>query len=687
MKELNYSFRRELLEVHKPQRAMPWSKPCEDDVVVDERWSILVPSDCDIILYNAARDLEDYFAVSMGVYIPVTKTPTESFQIRYVIDPSLREREYRVVAEESEIMLVGACSKNCARAGYCLEDLMNINEGPFVKKQRLVREYMYSPRMIHSGFGLDMFPDNYLKSVAHAGIDAILIFVNGIDSTPHGYHDLNDIIYRASLYGIDTYCYSRFWNRAYPEGEEAYKYYDNIYGNLFRRCPGFKGIIFVGESCEFPSKDPHTSGILRIDNIGPDGKPLVNKRSPGWYPCYDYPLLFNMLKEIIRKESPDCDIVMWSYNWGFVEDAPRLALLENMPKDITLQATFEMFMSTQRDGVTIRPDDYATFFEGPGSYFVSEAKKAKELGIKLYSMTNTGGLTWDLGVVPYEPGPYQWLKRFNEMKKAHDLWGLCGIMDSHHYGWVPSFISDFSKVMFESPDSDPDAVLRDIAKRDFSAESVDTVMEAYRLLSEAQYNLISSSNEQYGPLRVGPAYPLLLFKNDFVFKSRPGTLHGGNSICYPMYKIPCDPKKLENFYAQIEWHKKALQLYDKASDLLCGIINTIHPSKQRNARKIANLARFFARSLETCVNAKLWAIEKQKLSGSDKEEIKAAALRMNKIAENEIDNAKRTIPLVEFDSRLGYEPSMEYMCDAEHIELKIEATENVLKNELSAYLS
>ena len=39
----------------------------------------------------------------------------------------------------------------------------------------------------------------------------------------------------------------------------------------------------------------------------------------------------------------------------------------------------------------------------------SEAKAAARRGIPLYSMTNAGGLTWDVGVVPYEPAPYLWL--------------------------------------------------------------------------------------------------------------------------------------------------------------------------------------------------------------------------------------------------------------------------------------
>ena len=667
--------------------AMPWAQPGAEDVLVDGRWSICVPADADAVLRNAAEDLADYFAVSMDLCVSVTTEPSREPQIRYVVDTALAEREYRVLVEADGITLAGATGKNCARAGYCLEDLMNFNEGPFVKKQDLRKTYLYSPRMVHSGYGLDMYPDNYLKAIAHAGIDAILLFVKGINETPHGHRDFNDIIHRAALYGIDTYCYSRFWNRMYPEGEEAYRFYDGIYGELFRQCPGFKGIIFVGESCEFPSKDPHTAGMLRIDNVGPDGKKLVNKTNPGWYPCYDYPLLFDLLKGIILKEKPDCDIVMWTYNWGYVAEEPRLALLENMPKGITLQATFDMFMTTQREGVNVRPDDYCTFFPGPGEYFVSEAKKAKELGMKLYSMTNTGGLTWDLGVVPYEPGPYQWLKRYQEMRKAHDHWGLCGIMESHHYGWVPSFISDFSKQMFETPDAEPDAVLRAIAKRDFSEAAVDTVMEAYRLLSEGQHHLVSSRNEQYGPLRVGPAYPLLLFQSGFKFRSRPGTMFGGNAICNPMYAKPPQPEKEANFHAQIRWHRHAVACYDRAAELLESVLDTVHPSKQRNAKKLVCLARFFARSLTTAVNAKLWVIEKEKLSGTDREEVRAAAEKMRQIALQEIQNAEATIPLVNYDSRLGYEPSMDYMCDEIHLLDKIAATRAVLETELSAYLN
>ena len=59
----------------------------------------------------------------------------------------------------------------------------------------------------------------------------------------------------------------------------------DLYGKLFAQCPGLKGIIFVGESCEFPSKDPHVLHTTRYLN---NNKPSIgDKCYPGWYPCCD----------------------------------------------------------------------------------------------------------------------------------------------------------------------------------------------------------------------------------------------------------------------------------------------------------------------------------------------------------------------------------------------------------------
>lgn len=686
MSNNNYQFREELLQVHRPNRRMDFAKPTEQDVLVNADWVIVLPPTSDPVLVNAAEDLKDYFSVSMNETLSIVSEPVSEHTITYIIDPLLGENKYKLIVEKSNIKLIGFDSKSAARAGYFLEDLMNLNEGPFVAVQETTREYLYSPRMVHSGYGLDLYPLEYLKQMAHAGITSLLLYVHAVNKTSHEEFDFNELIDRAESVGIDVYAYSRIWNRMYPEGEEAEKYYDDLYGHLFRSCPRLKGIVFVGESCEFPSKDEHSSGIIRIENRDENGKKLVDKPNPGWWPCYDYPLLIDMIKKPIRAVRPDADIVFWTYNWGYVEEKYRLELLKTIPTDISLLVTFEMFEDIPVGDVMTRVCDYSLYFEGPGKYFLSEAKLAKERGIRLYAMTNTGGRTWDMGTIPYEPAPYQWLKRYNAMKDCHDKYGLCGTMDSHHYGWYPSFISDFAKWIFEEPDCNPDEILRKIAVRDFSEKCADDVLVAWKLFSEGINNLTSRNADQYGPLRVGPSYPLLLYKNDFVFKSPPGTMHGGNIICYPMYTYSNISERMKKYQTETAMHIKVADLFNQGADLLEATLDKIHNSKVHYAKQEIALARFIANTATTSVHVHEWFLLKQELSSEDSAVRVSAAKKMKEIGEREIQNALDTIPLVNYDSRLGFEPSMRYMTDEEHIWDKIHATRKVLDEELMEFL-
>ena len=55
-----------------------------------------------------------------------------------------------------------------------------------------------------------------------------------------------------------------------------------------RSALGLKSIVMVGESVEFPSKDPNTTGRLRLDKPE-DGLPS-GKPSPGWWPVLIIPV-------------------------------------------------------------------------------------------------------------------------------------------------------------------------------------------------------------------------------------------------------------------------------------------------------------------------------------------------------------------------------------------------------------
>nr|MBQ4318773.1 hypothetical protein [Clostridia bacterium] len=102
------------------------------------------------------------------------------------------------------------------------------------------------------------------------------------------------------------------------------------------------------------------------------------------------------------------------------------------------------------------------------------------------------------------------------------------------------------------------------------------------------------------------------------------------------------------------------------------------------------LGHFMANAAHTSVNTKQWYLRRFELrtiaasENPDRERIEVLKAEMKAIADDEIQNAQNTIPYVEFDSRLGFEPSMEYMTDRAHLEWKIGVVEKAL-SELERY--
>ena len=86
----------------------------------------------------------------------------------------------------------------------------------------------------------------HIAAIAHAGMDAILVFVKGVDTTPAGYQDFNELCWRAAEYGVDVYAYSYLTSEVHPDDPDAAAYYDRGYRPVFRSCPAFRGVVLVG---------------------------------------------------------------------------------------------------------------------------------------------------------------------------------------------------------------------------------------------------------------------------------------------------------------------------------------------------------------------------------------------------------------------------------------------------------
>ncbi len=695
--ERAYEFRKDLNCVHQKDRRDFSIKAAGNELAIENGWEILIADTASELVETTAKDLQDYLFVSMNVSVLLKKVANiaeymdqQNSIIMTAAEAFSETKSYCLKVNENNIIVCGSNERGMAQGSYYIEDLMNFKEAPILEQGEIERKALFSPRMTHSGWGMDEFPDAHLNAIAHAGMDAILVFVKGPDMTTAGHLDFNDLIHRAAKYGIDLYLYSYLKSLKHPSEKDAAEHYDSTYGKLFEACPRAKGVILVGESCEFPSKDvKNTTGKLR------DGTRSV-KPSPGWWPCFDYPEWLEMIKNTVRKYSSEAEIVFWTYNWGCTPEKNRLALINSLPEDITLQVTFEMFEQRKFENAIKPIADYSITFPGPGKYFTSEAIAASKKNIRLYAMTNTGGRNWDFGTAPYIPVPQQWTKRHDAVLKAHDDWGLCGLMESHHYGFSPTIISELSKWRYWTPAVDVAEILKKIAIRDFGKAGAKYALEAWQLWSDAMNDVPVTNEDQYGPLRIGAAYPFIFhpditrtFGSQVIDIPSVDYAHFGGCIVKTFYhpfeneqqspgaiRFPIEMRALGKVI--FKW-KNGIEKLEKA-------LENTPENKKRKAQKMLGLGKFILTTLTTTLHCKQWWILNQKLiTESDVPKTLQLIDEIESLLKSEIANAEQAITLVEADSHLGWEPSMEYMTDRKHLDWKIKHSKQVIDCDLETY--
>ncbi len=669
--EKKYEFRKRLLQVNRPD-IRDWDAfLLADEYSLGARAKLYIPKD--EIVYTAARDFLDFMYVSMGTSAGLCFNADEA-DIVVALDESYEGyKSYRLTVTAEGIRILAHDGRGAAQALYHLEDRMRTRRAPFLKHGTTERSPLYSPRMVHSGYRLDEYPDEHLLQIAKAGMDAILVYVRGVNKTRSGFLDFNELISRAARHGLDVYAYSEMRVFVHPDAPDAWEQNDAAYGELFRQCPGFKGVVLVGESIGIPTKDPNAAPCPYYEN-NTDGIP-TGKASADMWPCMDYADWLELLKSVIRPIKPDADIVFWTYNWGNKPEEHRVNLIRTLPRDISLLVTFEMFHKYNIGDAVGYCADYTLSFEGPGAYFKSEAEAAKARGIRLYAMTNTAGLTWDMGMIPYEPMPYQWIKRYKAMKECRDLWGLCGLMESHHFGFWPSFVSEVAKEAFDEGGEDCENALANALKRHYGAEHARTVDKALALWSEAITYYIPSNEDQYGAFRTGPAYPFNLNK----IAKQPGfefTLP-----TYPMDNVGNGSLSGMRIGGEIASLDHMLSLMQEGQLILESIAE---PNEE--LAYLVNFGRYLVCYVQTGVNAKRWHRYVMQLkSESDPVKLEGLIGEAEALLKGEYANVEAAIPCVRKDSRLGWEPMQEYRCRAEHLQWKLRQLEYVLNTELPMY--
>ncbi len=681
-KEVNYEFRKRMLEVHKKDIRDFSLIPEENEYEIKDFTVICIAEHAEEVAVVAVQDFSDFLLKSMDVSVMVKKgdiKAKEKIEL-FIADEKGIDlgkykgyRGYRIDTDDNGIKIYANDYRGMAQALYYLEFMMELRHAPFIKKGTQSRKPRFAPQMVHSGYACDDFPDAHLSAIAHEGRDAILVFVKGINETTFGYLDFNALIYRAKRYGIDVYAYSYLRSKVHPEEEAAPAFYESTYGELFKNCPGFKGVILVGESVWFPDKDG-TAGAV-------DGIPTIDD-SAFYSPKIEYATLVKIIRDSCRKYNPDADIVFWTYNFNSASKEDRLALIDALPKDISLLLTFSNHYRYKMKDSVICLSDYSLVSDAPSEVYTEEAEEAKKKGIRLYSMVNTAGMTWDFGTIPYEPFPQQWMRLYENMFKSYEKHGLCGIMESHHYGIYPSFISKLSRLCFDISTDTMEDSFNMVLSAFFGSENVEIMKEALDKWSESVRYITPTGEDQYGAFRVGPSYPLN-FERSIQLPSSP-LAHFGNSILVPDYCADIQGRSTmisKRIWDEIESLEKSKAYVDEGLAILEIIEN---PNEE--LERLINMGHFLSNYILTGLNAKKWHTLIVKFdSERDEEKVSKILDEMVELLTLERQNAVDSIKYVELDSRLGWEPSMEYMTDKWHIDWKIRHTDFVIKKEIATY--
>ena len=675
--EPEYAFRKRLLVVHEPDRRDPAARTESDEFVFSDGCRVAVPQDAPPLVARAAWDFAEYLAVSMGVKTGAVDA------VAIALDPSMERGSYEVDVGD-KVSVKAADERAAAQALYHLEDLMNLREAQFLKKGRTLRKARFSPRLVHSGYECDEFPDEHLRALAHHGMDAILVFLYGPGVAKLGRKDnVADTMRRAKAWGLDTYIYSHVKGWKHPDDPDAEAFFDERYGKLAAAYPEARGFVVVDENCHFPSKDPRVAewDVERRCKKDPnDPRP-----APGDYPSSDYPAWFRRVQDALHKANPNLELVFWAYAfvWQPIENAT--AFVDLLPKDVVLNVTFEMGGAHEkRNGMKSVVEDYSLSFEGPGAFFQNMAARAKRDGLKLYTMANSAGLAWDWGTVPLEPCPYQWKRRWDGVVAARGDYGVSGVMESHHYGVWPSFLTELEKEAYTVGGMPFDWHVRKIAERDYGRRNADAALAAWRSFSDAVRDMPPTYENQYGPFRMGPAFPFNAFGPELKHSDFP---------IPPMYLGRYYNELRSRFYYKNDWlgetHDTPAYL-ERELELLKGIADRflagaetfrgfaaqpdLGAARRGKALRMADLAEYMGRGTLTALHVREAVMHEHrvKVLGASGDAEKQARARVWELAAAEYANTKAALEIMRRDSRLGWEPTMEYRGGTKTVEWKLE---------------
>ena len=510
------------------------------------------------------------------------------------------------------------------------------------------------------------YPEGLLQRLAAAGVNGVWVHtvLRTLASDPafpefgqdheKRLAGLRALVARAKPYGIDVYLYMNepramqesFFSakpgrgaiRGVREGElstlctstlEVRRWMSDALAHVFMQVPGLGGVftITASENLTSCASHGHQAGCERC-KVRPYAEVVAEVNAT--------------IAEGVARGNPKAKAIVWDWGWN---EAQAAAIISKLPKTCWFMSVSEWSLPIERGGVKSAVGEYSLSAVGPGPRATEHWRLAREAGLKTVAKVQTSA-TWEFSAIPYLPV----LDLVAEHARNLSAAGVDGLMLSWSLGGYPAPNLDVFQA-FTERGQETGQVLDRVAERRYGKAAVPLMRQAWSAFSDGFREYPYHVGTLYqGPQHMGPANPLFLKPTGYA-----ATMVG----------LPYDDLKAwRSIYSADVWISQMTRVHDgfmRGCGIYDRLIEQSGEAQKGQLRREQGLFRAAALHFASCAAQAQFVQVRDAMHAATDERARAALrIELKKIVRAELETAKRLLPLVKADSRIGYESSNQY---------------------------
>jgi hypothetical protein len=715
-----------------PYHFAKWPAPTRKQVAIDDTWSLCINPSTGPLTALAAKDLLAFFKTTFNLTVRRSRKTTDPcIHLACSSAAQPHPERYQLTITKDRIDILADDDEAAMRALFHLQREMLNHRAPILPLGSSDRSPKWELRIgypvIHKPMDdpadyLD-YPDTYLLNMSRFGYNATFFYLDLLSYIPrdiepllaHPDHDLMlDNLRRAARrlqsFGLRPLLHTNTLAlpadhplfAKYPTMRGAETGYAGHHGShclcssdprvhslfqrtlayLFQAVPELAGtVLIVGGECFL-----HCYSRPLSRHLNGTSCPRCSQQTPDRIISN----LVNLVTDSVTTLRPGAHVLVWQYsafNWG--DTGTQMKLVSQLDPRASVLETFVKDSWLTIDGTRSYIFDYSISQLGPAPRFTRFRQATRQHNLKLFAKTESSQCI-EMFTVPRLPIMHRWAKRAELLRQAN----LAGVHVAwRFYGFCAQATDEIIDHFAWQDQPDGDALLQQIATRDFGPHAASSVLRAWRYFSDAFAHFpycCGTIGFPYlkGPFYIGPAHPLVfdltapldLSADFFVIDlTLAEVLRDTTQLAarrQPTFFIdttwtqPFGPVKIRPALLKLE------RIWRKGLPLLHSALATSQGRERERLHFELDLATIIHCSCVTAINLlDLQQTRNHIVSNAcTPAKLKRACLQALEILKRERDNAQRALPVAQRRGSFGFGATYGRAFSADLIQQKLEHT-------------